>query len=146
MDGAKKVVVMVEDVEAARMALCWALHNILRLGDVLTLLHVFPCSRPGTRKKLRLLRLQGYQLALSFRELCSGFTNMSMEIMVAEGDRKGVKIASMVREMGTYALVVGLHDHSFLYRSAMNHNNISATFSCRVHAIRQPSPHPLPSS
>ncbi|KAI4324624.1 hypothetical protein MLD38_030095 [Melastoma candidum] len=143
-DAKKKVVVLVEDVEAARTALRWALHNILRSGDVLALLHVFPCPRSRNRKRLRQLRLQGYQLALSYRELCSGFTNTSIEIVVTEGDGEGVKIASMVREMGAYALVVGLHDHSFLYRLAMTHDNISATFNCRVHAIRQPSPIPLP--
>lgn len=39
-----------------------------------------------------------------------------VEIVVTEGDKDGRKIAAMVREIGASALVVGLHDHSFLYK------------------------------
>ncbi|KAG6429888.1 hypothetical protein SASPL_107943 [Salvia splendens] len=35
----EKIVVVVEEAEAAITALKWALHNILRCGDVVTLLH-----------------------------------------------------------------------------------------------------------
>lgn len=73
----KKIVVIVEDVDAARAALLWALHNLLRYGDVVTLLHVFPSLNSRNRKKLRLLRLKGYQLALSFKDICNDFFNVS---------------------------------------------------------------------
>lgn len=73
----KKIVVIVEDVDAARAALLWALQNLLRYGDVVTLLHVFPSLNSRNRKKLRLLRLQGYQLALSFKDICNDFFNVS---------------------------------------------------------------------
>lgn len=39
-----------------------------------------------------------------------------VEIIVSEGDQEGRKIVAMVREIGASALVVGLHDHSFLYK------------------------------
>lgn len=73
----KKIVVIVEDVDAARAALLWALQNLLRFGDVVTLLHVFPSLNSRNRKKLRLLRLKGYQLALSFKDICNDFFNVS---------------------------------------------------------------------
>lgn len=38
------------------------------------------------------------------------------EIVVTEGDQDGRKIAEMVRQIGASTLVVGLHDHSFIYR------------------------------
>ncbi|KAH7549298.1 hypothetical protein JRO89_XS13G0010900 [Xanthoceras sorbifolium] len=113
---ARKIVVVVEEVEAARTALLWALHNLLRYGDIITLLHVFPCIKSRSKKKIRLLRLKGFQLALSFKEICNSFFNTNVEIIVAEGDEEGTRIAAMVREIGASALVVGLHDHSFLHR------------------------------
>ncbi|KAF7849200.1 hypothetical protein BT93_L1088 [Corymbia citriodora subsp. variegata] len=136
----RKIVVVVEDAEAARTALGWALRNLLRCGDVITLLHVYSAAAGGSRsrKKLRLLRLRGYQLALSFKDMCSGFPNTNIEIVVVEGDQDGAKIAAMVREMGASALVVGLHDQSFLYKLAMRHDDIASNFNCRVLAIRQP--------
>ncbi|PKI43899.1 hypothetical protein CRG98_035733 [Punica granatum] len=113
----RKIVVVVEDAEEARTALQWALHNLLRCGDLITLLHVYPSPATSrSRKKLRLLRLKGYQLALSFRDICSTFTNANIEIIVTEGDQEGGKIASMVREIGASTLVVGLHERSFLYK------------------------------
>lgn len=48
--------------------------------------------------------------------LCLRCLQTNIEIVVAEGDQAGAKIASMVREMGASALVVGLHDQSFLYK------------------------------
>lgn len=37
-------------------------------------------------------------------------------MIVTEGDQDGKKIAAVVTEIGASALVLGLHDHSFLYR------------------------------
>lgn len=79
----RNIVVVVEEAEAARTALEWALRNLLRCGDVITLLHVYSAAaapapaRSRSRKKLRLLRLRGYQLALSFKDICSSFPNVS---------------------------------------------------------------------
>lgn len=69
----EKIVVVVEEVEVARTALNWALSNILRYGDVITLLHVYSAT---SKKKLRRLRLNGFQLALSFRDICDAFPNV----------------------------------------------------------------------
>lgn len=84
---ARKVVVMVEDMEIARTALRWALQNLLRYGDLITLLHVYhhPTSSRSSRnkKKLRLLRLQGYHLALSFKEICNSFPNVNKLISIS---------------------------------------------------------------
>ncbi|KAJ0105341.1 hypothetical protein Patl1_19040 [Pistacia atlantica] len=135
----KKIVVVVEDLEVARTALLWALHNLLRYGDVITLLHVFPSMKTRSKKKLRLRRLKGFQLALSFKEICNKYSfNTNVEIVVAEGDENGSRIASMVREIGASTLVVGLHDQSFLYKLALAHNNIASNFNCKVLAIKQP--------
>ncbi|KAK4361967.1 hypothetical protein RND71_017208 [Anisodus tanguticus] len=135
----RKIVVIVEDVDASRTALQWALHNLLRYGDLVTLLHVFPNLRSRSNKKVRHLRLKGFQLALSFQDLCNNFPNTKTEIVVTEGDQDGGKIAAMVRDIGASALVVGLHDHSFLYKMAMAHNNIARNFNCKVLAIKQPT-------
>jgi nucleotide-binding universal stress UspA family protein len=155
----KKIVVVVEDVDAARTALKWALINIIRHGDIITLLHVYNSSNSNTRSKrnrsrARLLRLDGFRLALSFQDICNNYPNVciifvllffymfllmlflfyvqingyvsyknlrivlqtKVEIIVTEGDQEGTKIASTVREIGASMLVVGLHDHSFLYK------------------------------
>ncbi|GJT13973.1 putative adenine nucleotide alpha hydrolases-like superfamily protein [Tanacetum coccineum] len=73
----RKIVVIVEEVEVAKTALVWALHNVLRFGDLVTLLHVFPVnnerSKSRNRKKVRLLRLKGFQLALSFKDIFTSF-------------------------------------------------------------------------
>ncbi|CAK7349792.1 unnamed protein product [Dovyalis caffra] len=114
----RKIVVVVEDVEAARTALQWALHNLLRYGDLITLLHVFSPAINSSRskKKTRLLRLKGFQLALSFKDICkTHVAQTNVEIIVTQGDREGRRIAAMVREIGASALVVGLHEQSFLY-------------------------------
>ncbi|OMO52142.1 UspA [Corchorus capsularis] len=142
----RKIIVIVEDEEVARTALRWALHNLLRYGDLLTLLHVFSPNKSRSKKKARLLRLQGYQLALSFKEICnSNFFNTNIEIIVTEGDQQGRKILAMVREIGASVLVVGVHDQSFLYKLAMAHENISNSLNCRVLAIKQPELPPLKS-
>ncbi|CAN4100340.1 unnamed protein product [Withania somnifera] len=112
----RKIVVIVEDVDIARSALQWTLHNLFRYGDIITLLHVFSITRSKSKKKLRLLRLKGFQLALSFQDICNNFLNTKTEIVVTHGDQDGGKIGAMVREIGASTLVAGLHDHSFLYR------------------------------
>ncbi|KAG4392447.1 hypothetical protein AAZX31_04G132600 [Glycine max] len=113
----KKIVVVVEDVNAARTALEWALRNIIRYGDIITLLHVYNHStRSRSRSKARLLRLNGFKLALSFQDMCNSYPNTKVEIIVIEGDQEGTKIAATVREIGASMLVVGLHDYSFLYK------------------------------
>ncbi|KAF8399182.1 hypothetical protein HHK36_015047 [Tetracentron sinense] len=71
----RKMVVVVEDVEAALTALQWALQNLVRYGDLITLLHVFPCTSSRNKKKLRVLRLKGFQLALSFKDICNSIPN-----------------------------------------------------------------------
>ncbi|CAM8890081.1 unnamed protein product [Rhodiola kirilowii] len=56
-----------------------ALHNLLRHGDVLTLLHVFfpPPPSPRSARKLQMLRLNAFQLMLSFKDICClDFPNM----------------------------------------------------------------------
>ncbi|KAJ4960715.1 hypothetical protein NE237_020625 [Protea cynaroides] len=136
----RKIVVVVEDVDAARTALQWALHNLLRYGDLITLLHVFPSTKSRSKNKQRILRLRGFQLALSFKDLCDSVFGAKVEIVVREGDQEGQTIASLVREIGASALVVGLHDQSFLYKLAMAHNNVTSYLNCRVLAIKQPLP------
>ncbi|KAK3014431.1 hypothetical protein RJ639_008059 [Escallonia herrerae] len=139
MEGRKIVVVVVEEVEAARTALHWALHNLVRYGDLVTLLHVFPSTRSRNKKKI--LRLKGFQLALSFKDMCNNFPNTRTEIVVTEDDQEGGRIVAMVREIGASTLVVGLHDQSFLYKLAMAHSYTTAnTFNCKVLAIKQPTP------
>ncbi|KAK7388784.1 hypothetical protein VNO78_23611 [Psophocarpus tetragonolobus] len=138
----RNIVVVVEDVDAARSALQWALHNIIRYGDIITLLHVYPLTRSQRKNKARLLRLQGFQLALSFQDICNNFSNTKVEIVVTEENREGMKIVTAVREIGASMLVVGLHNHSFLYSLAMVHNNIANYFNCRVLAINQPPASP----
>ncbi|XP_004488359.1 uncharacterized protein [Cicer arietinum] len=137
----KKIVVVVEDVDAARIALKWALINIIRYGDTITLLHVYnSTTRSKSRSRARLLRLNGFRLALSFQDICNNYPNTKVEIIVKEGDQEGAKIAATVSEIGASLLIVGLHDHSFLYKFAMahSHNNIASNFNCRVLAIKQP--------
>lgn len=36
---------------------------------------------------------------------------------MTEDDEEGEKMVGLVREMGAFALVLGLHDRSFFYRS-----------------------------
>ncbi|KAL2340617.1 hypothetical protein Fmac_008557 [Flemingia macrophylla] len=141
----KKIVVVVEDVETARTALQWALRNIIRYGDIITLLHVYQSTKSRSRTKARLLRLNGFKLALSFQDICNNYPNTKVEIIVTEGDQEGAKIAATVRDIGASMLVVGLHDCSFLYKLAMghSHNGIASIFNCRVVAIKQPHASPV---
>ncbi|KAK9118854.1 hypothetical protein Scep_016947 [Stephania cephalantha] len=145
----RKIVVLVEDVEAARAALLWALDNLLRYGDSIVLLHVLPflssSSKPQsistttattTNNKLRRQRLKGFHLALSFKNLCDSFLDAKVEIVVTPGDPDGNTIASMVRDIGASALVVGLHDQSFLYKTATSRTRITDNNNCRVLAIK----------
>ncbi|KMS97539.1 hypothetical protein BVRB_5g126000 isoform A [Beta vulgaris subsp. vulgaris] len=135
---------MVEESDTARTALKWALQNLIRYGDVVTLLHIcpfYPPSRSRNKKKLRHLRLKGYQLALSFKDICTSSSfNTKIEIVVTEDDAEGERIVGLVKEMGAFALIFGLHDRSFVYRLAMRHNNITKTLNCKVLAIKQPRP------
>ncbi|KAI3882863.1 hypothetical protein MKW92_034969 [Papaver armeniacum] len=125
----KKIVVVVEEVETARTALQWALHNLLSYGDLIILLHIFPVTKSSssvnkkqnnhnsiTNNRKRALRLKGFELALSFKDLCDSFLNAKVQIIVKEGDQDGITIAAMVREIDASALVAGLHDESFLYK------------------------------
>uniref|UniRef100_A0A2C9WH16 UspA domain-containing protein n=1 Tax=Manihot esculenta TaxID=3983 RepID=A0A2C9WH16_MANES len=74
--------------------------------------------------------------ASNWLSLSKIYTNI--EIIVREGDQEGGTIAALVREMGAFALVVGLHDQSFLYKLAMAHNNVGNILNCKVVAIKQP--------
>ncbi|KAE8662094.1 BED zinc finger,hAT family dimerization domain [Hibiscus syriacus] len=113
----RKTVVVVEDVDVSRSALQWCLSNLLRYSDSLTLLHVFSATKSMSKRKARMLRLQGYQLALSFKKICNfNFFNTNIEMIVTVGDREGRKIVAMVRDIGASAFVVGLHHQSFLYK------------------------------
>ncbi|KAJ0587449.1 hypothetical protein HanIR_Chr04g0163321 [Helianthus annuus] len=53
----------------------WVLQNVLQYGDLVSLLYVFfrrvRAARGilRNRKKIRLLQLKGYQLALSFKDV-----------------------------------------------------------------------------
>ncbi|CAH8375482.1 unnamed protein product [Eruca vesicaria subsp. sativa] len=139
MGDVRRIVVVVEDKEAARTALQWALHNLLRQGDTIVLLHVI--SPPPRKKKsaaARLLRRHGYHLALSFREICDAFFNTNTEIIVREGDEDGRTIAEVVKEIGASTLLVGLHQNSFLYRWALSGIDVTRNFGCKVVAIKQP--------
>lgn len=61
-----------------------------------------------------------------------------IEIVVTEDDAEGDRMVGLVREIGAFALVLGLHDRSFFYRLAMRHDNITKTLNCKVLAIKQP--------
>eukprot|EP00250_Pteridium_aquilinum_P011694 c20244_g1_i1 orf=154-669(-) len=124
------MVVVVDDAESARTALGWAMHNVIRGGDIITLLHVHPSSsraratdfKPvqlqspsfmeGTR---RLHRLKGFQLALSFKDLCDLNPEAKVEIVVMEGDR-GPTIVSLAKKLGATALILGQHKRGLLGR------------------------------
>ncbi|XP_047332835.1 uncharacterized protein LOC124936383 [Impatiens glandulifera] len=140
MEEIRTIVVVVEDVEAAKTALRWSLNNIVRHGDLITLLHVFPSSSSRSKKTKKKLRLRGFQLALSFKDICDHFPNTKIEIVVMEADRQeGDTIASVVRETGASTLVAGLHDQSFLYKLALGRNNIVKTLNCKIIAMKQPA-------
>ncbi|KAL3623971.1 hypothetical protein CASFOL_032787 [Castilleja foliolosa] len=135
----EKIIMVVEDVDVSRTALQWALHNILRCGDVLTLVHIYSTSPSRNKKKLRQLRLKGFQLALSFKDICRAFPNTKTEIVVTEGDRDGRRIAAIAREIGASTLVLGLHDRSFLYGLITPGNNSTRNLNCKVLAVKEPT-------
>ncbi|KAG0480732.1 hypothetical protein HPP92_011287 [Vanilla planifolia] len=132
----QRVVVVVEEAEAARNALQWAVRNLLRPADFLTLLHVYPSTK--SRTKQRRLRLNGFQLALSFKDLCNGIAEAKVEILVMEGDQ-GTEVVSLVRKIAATTLIAGLHDRSFLYKRAIP-ILLTRTLNCRILAIKQHSP------
>lgn len=85
---------VVEDVDVARTALQWAVDNVIRGGDLVTLLHVFEPSsssmstREVQKKKSessiaaalhrqRVRRLKGFQLAISFKDICAKIPEVS---------------------------------------------------------------------
>jgi len=131
-DSRDRMVVVVEDAEAARTALEWAIQNIIRSGDMITLLYVFQSSETGsgssgqknkqnsniTKTSRRLLRLKGFHLALSFKDLCDRVPEARVEIVVTEGD-EGPTIVSLVKKIGASVLILGLRSQSFLWRYAV---------------------------
>ncbi|XP_072998580.1 uncharacterized protein [Typha latifolia] len=129
----QRVVVVVEEEEAARAALRWAVRNFIRSGDSITLLYVCPFTR--SKKKQRNLRLKGFQLALSFKDMCNGIAEAKVEILVTEGDPR-VSVASTVSKIRATTLFVGLHDRSFLYKTP-DPNFGMRSLDCRVLAIKQ---------
>ncbi|KAJ0962812.1 hypothetical protein J5N97_027934 [Dioscorea zingiberensis] len=131
----QKVVVVVEEAGAARTALEWAVRNYIRGGDSITLLYVCPATR--SKKKQRNLRLRGFHLALSFKDLCNGIAEAKVEIIVTEGE-KGASVLSLVNQIGASTLVLGLHEHSFLYKVTDPNPILSEdNFKCRILAIKQ---------
>ncbi|KAJ1684843.1 hypothetical protein LUZ63_016233 [Rhynchospora breviuscula] len=139
----QRVVVMVEEAEASRAALEWAIRNYIRCGDGITLLYVCPPSAlVRSRKKRRSLRLRGFHLALSFRDLCNG---IDVEIVVTEGEQADT-IISTVNQVGATTLILGLHQGSFLFNCrAMNQFSNRRNLKCRVLAIKHHSmPHDAP--
>ncbi|VAH70658.1 hypothetical protein VPH35_048583 [Triticum aestivum] len=130
----QRVVVVVEDAPASRAALQWAVRNFIRAGDSIALLHV--CAPARSRRRRRCLRLQGFQLALAFRDLCDGGVAEAMvEIVVREGELAPT-VAAAVAQLRASTLVVGLHDKSFLYGSPSPYEGAGG-LGCRVLAVRQ---------
>lgn len=127
----RRIVVVVDYVEATRTALCWAMNNVVRGGDIITLLHVHPSSASQASvadlKQLhwhgssfiegarRLLRLKGFHLALSFKDLCDLNPEVKVEIVVMEGDQ-GPTIVSLAKKLGASALILGQHRWGLLGR------------------------------
>lgn len=151
-DSRDRMVVVVEDAETARTALEWAIQNIIRSGDMITLLYVFQSSETGsgssgqknkqnsniTKTSRRLLRLKGFHLALSFKDLCDRVPGARVEIVVTEGD-EGPTIVSLVKKIGASALILGLRSQSFLWRF-LGRKDISdyciKNLDCRVLAVK----------
>jgi len=155
-DSRDRMVVVVEDAETARTALEWAVENIIRSGDIITLLYVFQSSETGsgssgqknkqnsniTKTSRRLLRLKGYHLALSFKDLCDRVPEARVEIVVTEGD-EGPTIVSLVKKIGASALILGLRSQSFLSRFLGRKDNTEditdyciKNLDCRVLAVK----------
>ncbi|KAI5055773.1 hypothetical protein GOP47_0015969 [Adiantum capillus-veneris] len=75
-------------------------------------IHHLQESSEGSR---RLHRLKGFQLALSFKELCDLNAEVKVEILVVEGDQ-GPTIVSMAKKLGATALILGQHKPGLLRR------------------------------
>ncbi|KMZ73054.1 Adenine nucleotide alpha hydrolases-like protein [Zostera marina] len=133
MEGQKRVVVVVEESEAANAALGWAVGNFIRPGDIVILLHIHPSSR--SRRKMQALRLKGFQLALSFKDRCSAVPEVKVEIVVKEGEQVAV-ISGLVEEIRASALVIGLHEQSCLYRMTPRNLGSKGLGRCRILAVK----------
>lgn len=81
----RRMMALVEDVEVARTALRWAVRNIFRVGDAITLLHVYPGTRSRNKEKQRKRRRRGFQLALAFKDLCQDVPQVTIYIMLLHG-------------------------------------------------------------
>lgn len=77
----RRMMALVEDAEVARTALRWAVHNIFRVGDAITLLHVYPGTRSRNKEKQRKRRRKGFQLALAFKDLCQDMPQVTIYII-----------------------------------------------------------------
>lgn len=129
------MVVMVEETEAARTALRWAVGNFIRCEDSITLLHVYPKTRSIKRRQS--MRLEGFQLALSFKDMCNGIAEAKVEILVIEGET-ATSVVSIVNKIRATTLVVGIHDKSFLYKRSCSSLNVYS-LNCRILAVKQRS-------
>lgn len=152
----RRMVVVVDDAESARTALGWAMHNVIRAGDIITLLHVHPSSsraRVTDFKPVRLQsssfmegarrlhRLKGFQLALSFKDLCDLNPEVKVEIVVVEGDQ-GPTIVSLAKKLGATALILGQHKRGLLGRMLGKNNTPDYCIKnsdCLVLAVKQRS-------
>eukprot|EP01018_Ginkgo_biloba_P008481 Gb_35854 [translate_table: standard] len=63
-----------------------------------------------TKTSRRLLRLKGFQSALSFKDLCDRVPEAKVEIVVIEGD-EGPTIVSLVKRIGAFALILGFYTY-----------------------------------
>lgn len=159
-DESRRMVVLVDEVKASRAALGWAMLNVVRRGDVITLLHVHSASAAaasassatalnsnlrvggikGTDRARRLQRLKGYQLALSFKELCdSQNPEARVEILVLEGEQ-GPTIVSVTKKLKASAIILGQRKRGFLRRilgTEDTPNYCMKHCDCLVLAVRQ---------
>eukprot|EP00249_Psilotum_nudum_P012575 c23863_g1_i1 orf=130-609(+) len=67
------------------------------------------------RSSRRLIRLKGFQLALSFKELCDLNPEVKVEIIVMEGDQ-GPTIVSSAKRLGASTLIMGYHKPCLFWR------------------------------
>ncbi|KAH7280999.1 hypothetical protein KP509_36G024600 [Ceratopteris richardii] len=135
----RRIVVVVDDGESARMALGWAMLNVIRSRDIITLLHVHPSSAAGSEGSRRYRRLKGFQLALSFKDLCDMNPHVKVEIVVAEGD-EGPTIVSYTKKLGASALIMGHHKHPVFRRCLGKKDTLDYCIknsNCLVLAVKQ---------
>lgn len=135
MEGTQqRIVAVVDEAEdASRAALQWAARNLLRPGDSVTLLYAHPSSR--SRNRRRALRLKGFQLAVSLKDVCCDVPEVKVEIIVKEGDQVA-ELVGLVNEIRAGAIILGLHDGSCLYRLTPQNLGIR-NLGCRVIAVKQ---------